>query len=1053
MTPNININIQTSINEKFTTQNCILDTGASHTFVSKDFVDKYKFKISSTSTHTVTIADTSEAAVMGSTTLRFIIQNKEFAWKCLVLSSLPFTIVLGSDFIKHARMVIDLHNQCYYFGNNKEVIFPFDANPTLCLLQGLNRDRRIQLHAMLNEFTDVLVDRVGKTNAVQCKLEVSSKPIAQKAYKESPAKHKIIKKHVKEMLDLGVIRPSESEWASPVALQKENGEYRFCLDYRTLNRNTKSDPFPIPRFEAVIQRLSAAQFISKIDLKKGYWQIEMHPESIPYTAFICEDGKFEFTRMPFGLKTAPSVFQRFVNTLLGRAKGNFADGYLDDILVYSSTWEEHLDHLRFVLTQLQHANLTANIKKCSFAQPVVEYLGYLITSDGVRINPEKISPIMDYPVPRTTKDVKRFLGLCGWYRQYVPHFATLIEPLNDCLRKGKKFIWDYEQQQAFNTIKQLIADATALSLPDFEKKFILRTDSSDVGLGAVLAQIDKNDVEQPIAFASRTLSKAERSYHATEKECLGIVWALKKFTPYLDGQEFELQTDNRALTWLDRMKDVNSKFMRWALCIQDFQPTIIHIPGRLNTVADALSRAPVGPAEEEEEKEVMYPPKLMFMSHLTSTIDREAVKREQSSDEETMALLRNLPTGFIIEDGILFKLGRKAQKLFFIPKVLRGEILHYFHDAPQAGHLGFRKTIMRIMRRFFWYGIHEDVFDYIKGCEECQRTKNPTTKPHGELNPVKTNGPWDVLAMDLMGPLPTTSKQNTQLLVVVDHFSKWIEIFPMRKATASKIAEIVEKEIFCRYGAPKSILSDNGSNFKSRIMQNLCNSWGINHKFISPYHPQANITERINRNIRAILATYIGQKHNKWDEFLPAVALALRTAVSDTTGYSPSLLTFGREIRLPLDRALEESGEEFESRKAHCTELITKLSSIYALARTHIEKAQDVQAKHYNKRHKAMHYQVGDLVMLRTHMLSNKAKRFCKKFAFRWIGPYEISQVTSSGAYHIVDPLTKDQRGYHNVKDLKPYFDRPSSPLVITPMTQTLASGNSQQHYNLRIRK
>ena len=362
----------------------------------------------------------------------------------------------------------------------------------------------------------------------------------------------------------------------------------------------------------------------------------MEPASVKYTAFICDEGKFEFVRMPFGLKTAPSVFQRFVNQVLGKARGVFADAYLDDIIIYSHSWTDHIQHIRFVLSQLQKANLTINYEKCRFCETQMEYLGSIISPTGVKVNPAKLEPLQNFPPPRTAKEVKRFLGMCGWYRQYVPNYATIVEPLNLCLRRNQKFSWTHEQQNSFELVRKCIVEATALAFPDFERQFILRTDASDVGLGAVLAQENAEGNELPIAFASRTLSKTERAYHATEKECLCIVWALKKFEMYLDGHKFSLQTDNRALLWLDRMKDVNSKFMRWSLRIQDFQPIITHCPGHLNVVADALSRAPVNPPEAEDTKEFMDPPSalLNFLSTLTCSIDTNTLKQAQDEDQE-----------------------------------------------------------------------------------------------------------------------------------------------------------------------------------------------------------------------------------------------------------------------------------------------------------------------------------------------------------------------------------------------------------------------------------
>ena len=519
------------------------------------------------------------------------------------------------------------------------------------------------------------------------------------------------------------------------------------------------------------------------------------------------------------------------------------------------------------------------------------------------------------------------------------------------------------------------------------------------------------------------------------------------------------------------MRDVNSKFVRWALRIQDFQATISHCPGRLNVVSDALSRAPTGQSEDVDTiREEMYPPIQYYqptlLCSLTNTITLDTLREEQSKDNETQALLTDLNSDFLIKDNILYKHGKYGGQLPFIPKSLRNSILAYFHDRPESGHMGFRKTVQRIIRRVFWFGMQEDIYKYILSCPTCQFTKNPLVKPSGQMKSVKSLGPWDMLACDLMGPFPVTQKQNTQLLVIVDHFSKWVELYPLRKATALSVARKLEQEVFCRWGAPSSLLSDNGTQFTSNILKTVCKTWGVKQKFTSVYHPQANITERINRNIVAIIRTYVERKHAKWDEFLPEVGLALRTAVSDTTGFSPSMLNLGREINIPFDRKLENNDtNEFESRIEAKNALIERLESVYATARINIEKAQQQQTKYYDRRHKHVVFNVGDLVCLRTHFQSNKSSKIMKKLCHKWIGPYIIKEIVSPLTYALEERESKKSVGIHNIKNIKRYYDRPSpvsdsenlnnNIKIDKNIRLTRAKSPVQVHstYNLRNRK
>jgi hypothetical protein len=1009
--------------------------------------------------------------------IEFKIENYNFQQKVLVLKESPFQIILGLDFVNQHNVLMDVPNGKYSIRsrNSQELEFlNFTNSEFLCALQGLNNTQSEELNILLQDFPKVMSGKIGCTDLVKCKLEVEGPPIALRPYPVSIKKKAIIKKQVEEMLKLGIIVPSDSEWAFPVTLHtRDKGEsYRFTLDFRRLNARMKSDPFPYNRMDTLLHKLGDAKFLSVIDLKKGYWQIQMEPSSMKYCTFCCDEGKFSFQRMPFGIKTGSSIFQRFVNKVLGKSRGSFADAYLDDIIVFSSSWSEHLEHLRYVLQQLESAGLTVNPSKCQFGKTTIKYLGFVVSPEGVQIDREKISAILDFPKPRNIKEIRRFLGMCGFYRHFIDNYSKIVEPLTKLLKKSNNFNWKSEQQASFEELIKLIADSVTLAFPVFSERFIVSTDASDVGLAAVLSQ-NIHGHERPIAFASRTLSPAERSYDTCEKECCGILFALKKFEQYLDGVEFTLKTDNAALVWLNSMKNVNSKFMRWALRIQDFQATIVHCPGRDNVIADAMSRATVGVSEDEdEEKEKMYPPldysKPSLLCTLTSDITLDSLKNEQDKDSETQALLTDLSNEFIVENGILYKLGKYGGRIPFIPKPLRSAVLEYFHDRPEAGHLGFRKTMLRLIRRVFWFGMQEDIFKYILSCPKCQYTKNPTTKPSGQMKSAKSKGPWDILACDLVGPLVSSRRGNTQLLVVVDHFSKWVELFPLRKATAHAVANILEKQIFCRWGAPACLLSDNGTQFTSKLLKSVCKTWGVRNKYTTFYHPQANITERINKNIVAIMRTYVESKHSKWDEYLPEVGLALRTAVSDSTGYSPSMLNLGREITTPFDRRLEnEDEDELESRIEYKNALINRLESVYARARLNMEKAQQQQAKYYDMRHKKVNFEKGDLVCLRTHYKSEKDKKVMKKLSYRWIGPYMIDEVVTPLTYALVEYESKKPAGIQSIKNLKRFYDRPAAVDTANSKVDTDSTNNSSpnakgtlsqnapviSNYNLRSRK
>ena len=393
------------------------------------------------------------------------------------------------------------------------------------------------------------------------------------------------------MLDSGVITTSVSPWASPIVLvTKKDGTVRFCVDYRKVNQVAKFDAYPMPRVEEVFESIGPANFITTLDLAKGYWQIPMAKDSHEVTAFNTPYGLFEFVVMPFGLHTAPATFQRLMNELL-RGCQRFAGAYLDDIVIFSCSWEEHLHHLSEVFTVLQNAGLTIKPSKCQFAHGQVHYLGHLIGGGSIRPDPSKVEAVLAYQRPVTKKDVRSFLGLIGYYRKFVPNFADAAAVLVELTKKGRpdKVIWTRECEIAFDRLKKRMISAPVLQVADPSKPFILQTDASDLGLGAVLSQLQSGE-EHPVAFASRQLTPAEKKYSVVEKECLAIVWALKHFRMYLFGVQFTIETDHQPLRWLHQMKNTNSRLTRWALAIQPYRFEMKHRPGRLNGNADALSR-------------------------------------------------------------------------------------------------------------------------------------------------------------------------------------------------------------------------------------------------------------------------------------------------------------------------------------------------------------------------------------------------------------------------------------------------------------------------------
>ena len=459
----------------------------------------------------------------------------------------------------------------------------------------LTREQKSQLGELLVEFKDVFQKFPGCTDITEHVIEVSdASPIRLPPYRLPHSYRETVKAEIQEMLKQGIIEPSTSDWAAPLVLvKKKDGSLRLCVDFRRLNSVTKADAYPMPRVDEMLDRLGPAKYISTLDLTRGYWQVPVQKESQPMTAFVTPFGLFQFRRMPFGLQGAPATFQRMMDRLLD-GMNDFADSYIDDLAVFSTSWDDHLHGLRQVLEKLRAANLTVKGKKCQFGMAECSYLGHVIGGGRVKVDGAKVEAVRQFQIPRTKKDVRAFLGLAGYYRKFICNFASLASALTDLTRKSapNRVIWTAECDLAFQQLKTRLCSSPVLQAPDLQKPFQLQTDASDRGVGAILSQLDTDGVDHPVAYFSRKLLPREEKYSTVEKECLAIKLGIHAFRVYLLGREFKIITDHRSLEWLDRVKENNPRLTRWSLFLQPYQYKVMYRPGRMNGNADGLSRAP-----------------------------------------------------------------------------------------------------------------------------------------------------------------------------------------------------------------------------------------------------------------------------------------------------------------------------------------------------------------------------------------------------------------------------------------------------------------------------
>ena len=455
--------------------------------------------------------------------------------------------------------------------------------------EDLDENKYQELQSLCSDFQDVLHGKPGCTMLTEHSIPTgSSIPVRQAPYRLPYAHREWVKKEIEAMLKDGVVEPSMSDWASPIVLiGKKDGGIRFCVDYRKLNVVTQGDAYPMPRVDELLDQLGNSQYMTTLDLARGYWQVPVKQEDQHKTAFTTPYGLYHFKVMPFGLCGAPSTFQRMMDRLL-RGAEEHAAAYIDDLVIYSQTWEEHICHLRDILTRLRAAKLTARPEKCQLGMRHCTYLGHVVGCGRVRPEQSKIEAVKSFPVPLTKKDVRSFLGLTGYYRKFIANYASLVAPLTDLTWNAAptQVEWDSECEKVFKELKIQLCSAPVLRTPDFGVPFILQTDASDCGLGAVLSQMDASGEEHPVAYYSRKLAPREKNYAMIEIECLSIKAAIQNFRVYLVGAKFTVVTDHKALKWLNTMKDNNPRLTRWYLFLQPYQ----FRSGKLNGYADALSR-------------------------------------------------------------------------------------------------------------------------------------------------------------------------------------------------------------------------------------------------------------------------------------------------------------------------------------------------------------------------------------------------------------------------------------------------------------------------------
>lgn len=829
---------------------------------------------------------------------------------------------------------------------------------------------------------------LGKTNLVKHKIETGDhEPVKSKQFRLPFRQKEQLSQIVLDMQKDGIIVPSNSPWSANMFLvKKKDGSMRPVVDYRGLNSITKADVYPLPRIEDCLDSLAGAQFFSTLDLRSGYWQIAMDPQSQEKTAFTTPFGHFEFSVMPFGIKNAPSDFQRIMEIALSGLQWKSCIVYIDDILVFSRTFDQHLKDLENVFSALRKVNLKIKPTKCTFLRKEVPYLGHIVSREGIRPDPEKISAIVKAEPPKTVKQLQSFLGCIQWFKRFVPNLAEKVYILYKLTAKGEKFSWNENHTKAFENVKNYFLNPPVLKFPIFDKEstFVLTTDASNYALGAILSQMRDGKDVGVIAYASRVLNKHEKNYATIEKEALAIVWATKNFRHYLYGAKFIVRSDHKPLKWLLNLKDPSSKLMRWTLKLQEYNCEIEYTPGKENGGADWLSRnLNVSPV-------ILSDPENDFQKEAESDVFIQGIKNQLTSPD----CPQGIKNEFEVFGNVLMRRyhPKRTNAMLWqvvIPNTWIKVVLHQMHDSEFSAHFGLARTTGRILQRYWWPTLTSDVNEWCKTCEICIKRKSPVAKIKAPLKSIPVEGPWDRVAVDCL-EYPVSKRKNRYVVVFMDYLTKWAEAIPVPNIKATTISKLFINEIVCRFGAPRQLLSDKGSNFTSTLLQEVCDILNTQKIFTTPYHPQTDgLVERFNRTLSSALSTLVSREPACWDDYVQYVLFAYRASCQESTGFSPFMLSFGREPRYPIELQTTPTQRSVCSEESFLNVLRETLTEIREKAKLAIEKAQKHQKEQYDKNSTLVELQVGDKVYLQRSAFGVGVS---PKLSLKWDGPFQIDE-------------------------------------------------------------
>jgi transposase InsO family protein len=885
-----------------------------------------------------------------------------------------------------------------------------------------------------------------------------------------------VKKHIEDLLNRQWISKSKSAWSSPLVLvRKKDGKLRLCCDFRKLNSKTIPDKHPLPKVQSSLDSLGGNRYFTVLDQTRAYYQGFIEEKDRPKTAFVTPWGLYEWNRIPFGLMNAPACFQRHMEEIIHDFRDKCAIPYLDDVIVYSKTFEEHLQHVSEVLKKLKTSGLKLNFEKCNFFQSSAKFLGRIVSKEGYRMDESSVAAVHSLKgfKPRNIGDIRHLLGLIGYHRRHIADFSRKAKPITNILlsqskktdkssKRKFKIDWTSDCEAALNALIDEISSAPILAYPNFEEEFIVHTDASQIGLGAVLCQRQDGKLKV-VAYGSRTLTKAEAKYHATKLEFLALKWAVTEaFREYLGyANHFLVYTDNNPLVFLLESKKLTAYSERWISELSEYNFTLKYRPGPTNKDADCLSRLPMDlessmkscseTIDQDTFRAIMAnvqtkgdldeswrcvigsinaditPFKQIPESWIENNITRisaeqrkdpdmsvivEAVSKDlklrplETDSTELKSLKRVMEKMKLTAEGVLVKDNGTDSQQVVLPKSMRQSVYQNLH--VDMGHLGPEKVYAMAKRRVFWPGMERDITEFINQSCLCLIQKKPHSQKKAPLQPIITTVPMELLTIDFV-KLERGTGGNQYILVLVDHFSRFAQAYATRNKSSATVAKKLYNDFVLRFGLPARILSDQGREFENQTIGSLNKLMGVQKSRTTPYHPQSNgACERMNQTLLKMLRSLPEKEKSRWPDKLNKMVHAYNCSPHSSTGYSPFFLMFGREPKLPIDMLVSISKPAEASRQQTYNEFVKRwrkqMESAYAVANQNSANSKKMDKDRWDAKVLLSPLGKGDRVLVQ-----NKSKRE--------EGPHKLRSYWEPDVYKILEVMDKNGVVYKCKRD------------------------------------